>query len=134
MPPAIQIILDARAEIECEIDELRRQLEARQELLAAAARFETDESGELVVNGGERVSASRKRELVLAIMREQPDKRWTTREVRDALAERGINPDTGTAPKNLLWSLRQEGHVHAAGSGVYELSRLAKSAPERVAA
>jgi hypothetical protein len=127
MPPAIQVIIDARAEIEREIDELRRQLEARQELLAAAARFDTGENGELVVNGGERgAPASRKRSLVLAVMNEHPDHAWTTREVRDALAARGIDPQGGTPVKNILWNLGKEGHVHGAGNGVYRLSTLVR--------
>lgn len=129
MPPAIQAIIDARAEIEREIDELRRQLEARQDLLAAAARFNTGENGELVVSGGERgTRAARKRALVLSIMNEQPDHTWTTREVRDALAANGIDPQAGTPVKNILWNLAKEGHVHGVGNGVYKLSVLAASA------
>jgi hypothetical protein len=122
MPPAIQAIIDARAEIEREVDELLRQLEARQELLAAAARFEIDEQGELVVSGGERgTPAARKRELILGIMRERPGE-WTTREVRDVLAEHGIDPEAGTPVKNILWNFAKEGYVEAKGNGVYELS------------
>jgi hypothetical protein len=132
MPPAIQAIIDARTEIEREIDELRRQLEARQDLLAAAARFDMGENGELVVSGGERgTPAARKRELVVSIMNEQPGHPWTTREVRDALAARGIDPQTGTPVKNILWNLAKEGHVHGAGNGVYKLSVLAASAAAR---
>jgi hypothetical protein len=132
MPPAIQAIIDARTEIEREIDELRRQLEARQDLLAAAARFDRGENGELVVNGGERgTPAPRKRALVLSIMNEQPGHTWTTREVRDALAARGIDPQAGTPVKNILWNLAKEGHVHGAGNGVYRLSVLAASAGPR---
>jgi hypothetical protein len=133
MPPAIKIIIDARAEIEREIDELRRQLEARQELLAAAARFGTGENGELVVNGGERgTPASRKRELLLATMRERPDHDWTTRELRYSLDARGIDPQAGTPVKNILWTLAKEGHVNRAGEGMYRLSTLARGvAPEQ---
>jgi len=128
MPPAIQAIIDARAEIEREVDDLRRQIEARQDLLTAAARFDKGENGELVVSGGERgTPASRKRALVLAVMNERPDHAWTTRELRDALAARGIDPRGGTPVKNILWNLAKEGHVNGAGNGVYQLSTLTRS-------
>ncbi len=129
MPPAIQTIIESvdRAEVERAIDELRQQIEAYEELLAAVGRFGTGENGELVVSGGERAPASRKREVILAIMSKRPG-HWTTRELRDALAARAINPQAGTPVKNVLWTLAKEGRVRAVGNGVYELSALTGSA------
>jgi hypothetical protein len=129
MPPAIKNIIESvdRDEVQRVIAELRQQLEACEELLAAVQRFELNANGELVVNGGERLSVTRKRELVLAIMRGQHG-RWTTRQVREALAAQGIDPRVGTPIKNILWNLAKEGHVHAVGGGVYELSVLAEGA------
>jgi hypothetical protein len=129
MPPAIKQIIEKvdRAEVQRVVDDLRKQLQACEELLAALARFETDANGKVVVNGGERVPATRKREAVLAIMRERSGP-WTIRELRDALSARGIDPEAGTPVKNILWNFAKEGHVHANGNGVYELSVLAGSA------
>lgn len=130
MPPAIQAIIESvdRAEVARAIDELRQQIEAYEELLAAIGRFGTGDNGELVVNGGERAPASRKREVILAVMSEQPDRGWKARELSDALASRAINPQAGTPVKNILWTLAKEGHVRAVGNGVYELSALIGSA------
>jgi len=129
MPPAIKTIIEAmdRAEIERAIQELRQQLEVCEQLLAVASRVVADGSGEMVVSGNIHASLSRKREAVLVIMRERPG-RWSTSEIRDALAARGINPELGTPVKNVLWNLAKAGHVNAVGNGVYELAVLARSA------
>ena len=66
---------------------------------------------------------SQKRDAVLSIMGERPG-RWTTAEVREALTARGIDPQTGTPVKNILWQLAKAGAVSAAGSGVYEYPPL----------
>jgi hypothetical protein len=129
MPPAIQQIIEKmdRAEVQRAVDDLRKQLQACEDLLAVLARFETDANGTIVVNGGERVPATRKREAVLAAMRGRPGP-WTIREVRDALTDAGIDPDAGTPVKKILWNFAKEGHVNANGNGVYELSVLAQGA------
>jgi hypothetical protein len=129
MPPALMKIITTldRDAVQRQIDDLREQIEAYEALLAAVARFEMDGSGGIVVGRGGHAPLSRKREVVLAVMRERPGA-WTTRQVRDALATRGIDPQAGTPVKNILWNLAREGHVHAAGNGVYELSVLAASA------
>jgi hypothetical protein len=129
MPPAIQQIIEKvdRAEVQRVVDDLRKQLQACEELLAALGRFEMDANGRIVVNGGERVPATRKREAVLAIMRERPGP-WSIRELRDALSDAGIDPDAGTPVKKILWNFAKEGHINANGNGVYELSVLAGSA------
>jgi hypothetical protein len=128
MPPVLQNIIDNvdPTEIQKAIDELRAQLQACEDLLTAVTRFGLDADGKLVVSGGERVSAARKREMVLSVMGERPGT-WSTREVREALAEHGIDPDAGTPVKNILWQLGREGQVSAAGSGIYELSALTRS-------
>jgi hypothetical protein len=132
MPPAIKNIIESvdHAGVQRAIDELRAQLQAYEELLAVVMRFEMDADGKVVVNGGERVSVTRKREAVLAIMQERPG-HWSIREIREALSARGIDPEAGTPVKNILWNFAKEGHVHAIGSGVYELSVLNRSAGHR---
>jgi hypothetical protein len=129
MSPTITSVIQTldRAEVRRAIDELRRQIEAYEALLEAVARFETDKNGDLAINDGGHATLSRKREAVLEIMRERPG-RWTTSEIRDALAARGINPQAGTPVKNVLWNLAKAGHVRAIGNGVYELSVLAERA------
>lgn len=129
MPPALKQIINSldRAEVQREIDELRSQIEAYEALLAAVGRFETNENGEIAIASADRVSLSRKREVVRAILRERPGA-WTTGQVRDALTARGIDPDAGTPVKNVLWHLAKRGEISAAGSGVYEFSALNGSA------
>ena len=81
-------------------------------------------------NGGGHKPLSEKREAVLAIMRERPG-RWTTKQLRAALAKRGIDPHAGTPVKNILWHLAKAGVVHASGKGVYEFPALSESANDR---
>jgi hypothetical protein len=72
---------------------------------------------------GHAARLSEKRDVVLAIMGERPG-RWSTRDLRRALAERGIDPQAGTPVKNILWQLSKAGKVTAAGSGIYEFPPL----------
>jgi hypothetical protein len=64
-----------------------------------------------------------KRDAVLAILRDRPG-RWSTADLRKALADRGIDPHAGTPVKNILWQLAKAEIVSAAGSGVYEFPPL----------
>jgi hypothetical protein len=125
MPPAIKSIIEQvdRAALVSAIDDLRHQLEACEELLAALVRFETGEAA----NSNGRVSAAQKRELMLAIMRERVGP-WSTREVREALNERGIDTHTGTPIKNLLWNLAKEGLLDTVSTGTYQIAALSGSA------
>jgi hypothetical protein len=72
---------------------------------------------------GHTARLSEKRAIVLAIMAERPG-RWSTRDLRRVLAERGIDPQAGTPVKNILWQLSKAGKVTAAGSGIYEFPPL----------
>lgn len=123
MPEALMSIIEQvdRVALVQAIEELRDQLEACEELLAALVRFET---GETTDEG--RISAAQKRELVLSIMRERVGP-WTTREIRDALKERGIDTNTGTPVKNLLWNLAREGLLTKVSTGAYQVAALTGS-------
>jgi hypothetical protein len=72
---------------------------------------------------------SEKRDAVLAIMRDRPG-RWTTADMRKALASRGIDPHAGTPVKNILWQLAKVGTVSPAGNGVYEFPPLSTKADD----
>ncbi len=72
---------------------------------------------------GHTARLSEKREIVLTIMGERPG-RWATRDLRKALAKRGIDPQAGTPVKNIMWQLAKAGKVTAAGSGIYEYPPL----------
>lgn len=74
-------------------------------------------------NGNGHAPVTRKRDTVLAILREKPG-RWDTAEIRAALAERGIDPQAGTPVKNIMWKLAKDNIVHASGGGVYEFPAL----------
>jgi len=69
------------------------------------------------------VPLTRKRDAVLAMLRERPG-RWDTAQVRAALAQQGIDPRTGTPVKNIMWKLAKDGIAHASGNGVYEFPAL----------
>ena len=149
MPPQLSTILASleRSAVECERDRLREELADYEALLRLIDRHSagsdvpdlapvpaatnghaepsTAPNGDTAnghPNGGH-VPLSRKREVVLAIMRERPG-RWTTADLRRALTDRGIDPAAGTPVKNVLWRLAKAGAISAAGSGVYEFPAL----------
>jgi hypothetical protein len=120
-----------RKAIEREADELRAQLKNYEDLLSLLDRIDTQSSPSdepVVTNGNghgtnvhalERVSLSEKRVVILEILRDRPG-RWTNQSVRDALTERGIDPDGGTPVKNVMWNLAKAGEIHGSGGGVYD--------------
>lgn len=74
-------------------------------------------------HANEHVPLTRKRDAVLAMLREHPG-RWDTAQVRAALADQGIDAQAGTPVKNIMWKLAKDGIVHASGNGVYEFPAL----------
>ncbi|MDX6705163.1 MAG: hypothetical protein QOI48_1009 [Solirubrobacteraceae bacterium] len=136
-----------RETIARERDELREQLEDCEALLrlidrhncnghecggsaaasAGTAAQSIESSGPANGNGGDHAPLTRKRDTVLAILRENPG-RWQNSEMRAALAQRGIDPHAGTPVKNIMWKLAKDGILHASGNGVYEFPVLSVSA------
>jgi hypothetical protein len=90
---------------------------------AHATPQETPERADQSANGNGHVPLTRKRDAVLAMLRERPG-RWDTAQVRAALAEQGIDPEAGTPVKNIMWKLAKDGIAHASGGGVYEFPAL----------
>jgi hypothetical protein len=86
-----------------------------------AERADQPANGNGHANG--HVPPTRKRDAVLAMLRERPG-RWDTAQVRAALAEQGIDPQAGTPVKNIMWKLAKDGIAHASGNGVYEFPAL----------
>jgi hypothetical protein len=68
---------------------------------------------------GRRVPLSEKRQLAWQLIEARPG-RWTTNDMRAALADRGVDPNAGTPVKNLLWAFAQDGRGTGLGGGVYE--------------
>lgn len=138
-----------RAAVLRERDELREQLEDCEALLRLidrhrrnghipAAPTDTPTDAESVEtarptngngNGNGHPPVTRKRDTVLAILRERPG-RWENSEMRAALAERGVDPHVGTPVKNIMWKLAKDNIVHASGNGVYEFPALNVSATD----
>lgn len=133
-----------RETVEREREELREQLADCEALLRLIDRHQCNghgcansttatgstgsgvESGGNDTNGnggGGHLPLTRKRDAVLAMLRERPG-RWDTAQVRAALAERGIDPQAGTPVKNIMWKLAKDKIVHASGGGVYEFPAL----------
>jgi hypothetical protein len=129
-----------RESVARERDELREQLEDCEALLRLIDRHQCNEHGcgpladtaaiapepadaSTRTNGNGHVRLTRKRDAVLAILREKPG-RWHNSEMRTALAERGIDPLAGTPVKNIMWKLAKDGILHASGNGVYEFPAL----------
>lgn len=129
-----------------ERDELREQLEDCEALLRLINRHqhnetvaEPQEASDFIKrvvaaeaasgngNGNEHVPVTRKRDTVLAILRQRPG-RWSNADMRSELAARGIDPQAGTPVKNIMWKLAKDGIVHASGNGVYEFPALNVSA------
>lgn len=116
-----------------ERDELREQLEDCEALLRLIDRHQRNgsDTGPAAENGNGNgnghAPVARKRDAVLAILRERPG-RWENSEMRAALAERGIDPHVGTPVKNIMWRLAKDGTLHASGNGVYEFPGLNVSA------
>jgi hypothetical protein len=86
---------------------------ARLEPAPATPRIAT--SASLTVRRGR----SEKRDMVRTLVTERPG-RWSTRQIRDALTERGVDPEAGTPVKNILWQLAKEGFGKPLGGGEYE--------------
>jgi hypothetical protein len=127
-----------------ERDELKEQLEDCEALLrmidrhrctgrapvpSADAAPTTSDTADSNGDGNGHVPLTRKRDAVLAILREKPG-RWENSEMRAALAERGIDPKAGTPVKNIMWKLAKDGIVHASGGGVYEFPALNERAAD----
>jgi hypothetical protein len=136
-----------RASVERERDRLREELEDCEALLrlidrhgSVTARAQVADSqpprsseadaqtyghgnGNGNGNGNVHIALSEKRDAVLAIMRERPG-RWRTKDMRDALAARGIDPQAGTPVKNVMWQLAKAGTISPSGSGIYEYPPL----------
>ena len=112
-------------------DELLRDIEQHEAFMALVGEVSAtpplpDEAASVsngATNGNGHKRLTEKRAAVLAIMRERPG-RWTPAELRDALEQRGIDPNAGTPVKNILWHLAKAGEVHASGNGVYEFPAL----------
>jgi len=135
-----------RTTVECERDRLREELADYEALLRLIDRHgagtnmpagtsngdgDGDGNGSVDPTNLNRLTnvhrpLSQKRDVVLALMRERPG-RWTTGDVRNALADRGIDPKAGTPVKNILWQMAKAELVTAAGSGVYEYPPLSAS-------
>lgn len=133
-----------REAVKRERDQLREQLEDCEALLrlidrhqanghgyaSAADTADTQETATIrPANGNSHARLTRKRDTVLAILREKPG-RWENGEMRTALAERGIDPNAGTPVKNIMWKLAKDGIVHASGNGVYEFPALTERIPD----
>lgn len=116
-------------------DELAQDIEQHEAFLALVGDVEATppkpDEGASVTNGATNGNGhanghkrlTEKRAAVLAIMGERPG-RWTPAELREALEQRGIDPNAGTPVKNILWHLAKAGEVHASGNGVYEFPAL----------
>jgi hypothetical protein len=138
-----------RETVEREREELREQLADCEALLRLIDRHQchghgcakaTDETPQETAeradqpangngHGNGHVPLTRKRDAVLAMLRERPG-RWDTAQVRAALAEQGIDPEAGTPVKNIMWKLAKDGIAHASGGGVYEFPALNVSVDE----
>jgi hypothetical protein len=130
-----------RVSVEQERDRLREELADYEALLRLIDRHGAGSDAPLAVpqrgagqptngngNNGSNGSSEHKpltakRDAVLAILRDRPG-RWSTADLRKALAERGIDPHAGTPVKNILWQLAKVGTVTPAGNGVYEFPPL----------
>lgn len=63
-----------------------------------------------------------KREAILDVLRQNPNRAWSPAQIRKILAERGIpDPDAGTPIRNLMWRMARDGLLDRPRAGVYAL-------------
>jgi hypothetical protein len=73
---------------------------------------------------GKAPSADRKRKAIIDVLREQPDRGWSPREIRTVLEGRGVitGEDEGTPTRLLLRRMVDQGLVQKIGQGQYGLA------------
>lgn len=106
------------------LEQKRREIEDELELFQAALTAAEDLRAKANGNGHRRPPS--KREAVLELLREQPDTEYKLSEIRSALIERGVMPDTDRASHALQMTVQnmfaRYGEVDRPRPGFYKLA------------